>query len=63
MHQDPQAPFHLPELPDSVGQIQPFPRPVVWTAGLIILLLGVLGLYQGLPWRNLARPPGVSGSA
>src|SRR5580692_1072027 len=47
MYQDPETPFRLPELPDGVGQIQPFPRPVVWTAGLIIVLLGLFGLYQG----------------
>jgi len=47
MYQDPETPFRLPELPDSVGPIQPFPRSVVWTAGLIIVLLGAFGLYQG----------------
>lgn len=48
MYQDPESPFRLPELPDSVGQIQPFPRPVVWTAGVIIVLLAGFGLFQGI---------------
>ncbi|HKT53538.1 MAG TPA: hypothetical protein VJP88_03740 [Caulobacteraceae bacterium] len=47
MHPDSETPFRLPDLPDGIGQIQPFPRPVVWSAALIILLLGVFGLYEG----------------
>jgi len=39
-----------PVLPvaDSIGEIQVFPRPVVWTAGLVILALAAFGLYQGV---------------
>jgi len=39
-----------PVLPvaDSIGEIQVFPRPVVWTAGLVIVALAGFGLYQGV---------------
>ncbi len=33
---------------DSIGEIQVFPRPVVWMAGLFILVLAAFGLYQGV---------------
>jgi hypothetical protein len=46
---------HLPEpapdsysIPENLGEIRIFPRPVVWTAGLVIVALAAVGLYQGI---------------
>jgi len=35
-------------IPENIGEIRLFPRPVVWTAGMVILALAVIGLAQGI---------------
>ncbi len=33
---------------DTIGELRPFPRPVVWAAGLVIAVIAAFGLYQGI---------------
>jgi hypothetical protein len=35
-------------IPDNIGEVRLFPRPIVWTAGMVILALAVIGLVQGV---------------
>jgi hypothetical protein len=42
---------HQPEpwsIADTIGELRPFPRPVVWAAGGVIAVIAALGLYQGI---------------
>jgi hypothetical protein len=46
-----QQPDHAPDeyaIPENIGEIRIFPRPIVWTAGMVILALAVIGLVQGI---------------
>jgi hypothetical protein len=46
-----EAPRHASEvlpIDEEAGVIRLFPRPVVWTAALVIVALGGFGLYQGI---------------
>jgi hypothetical protein len=49
------APQHF-EVAETIGEIHVFPRPVVWTAGLVIAAVAAFGLYQGVKG-------GISGQA
>jgi hypothetical protein len=48
MYEEPENPFLLPELPESVGEIQPFSAAVVLSAGALIAALALFGLFQGV---------------
>jgi hypothetical protein len=57
-----QQPDHAPDeyaIPENIGEIRIFPRPIVWTAGMVILALAAIGLVQGV---RGALTGGASGS-
>jgi hypothetical protein len=35
-------------IPENIGEIRLFPRPIVWAAGMVILAMAVIGLVQGM---------------